>query len=320
MSRLIFGLRRFFKPDISIFHQFVRPPYGGGNQFLLALRGQLENIGYSVETNKISKPSRACLFNSFNFDFNRLRRYRSKRSGCRLIHRVDGPISAYRGRDDDTDHRIHEINRELADATIFQSRYSYEKHLELGMEFVNPSIIMNAANPDIFNPSGRILFNPDRKTKLIASSWSSNLRKGVDVYRYLDSALDFRKFEFTFVGHVEGAFDNIKIIAPVSSERLAEIYKEHDIYITASQDDPCSNALIEAICCGLPAVYRISGGHGEIVKNAGVGFSGADDVIAAIDKVAANYSGYQEKISVNRLSDVATSYLDVMGIDGSDVS
>ena len=54
-------------PDISLFHKFHRPPFGGGNQFLLALRSQFLKDGYRIETNKISASSRSCLFNSFNF-------------------------------------------------------------------------------------------------------------------------------------------------------------------------------------------------------------------------------------------------------------
>ena len=48
--------------------------------------------------------TRACLFNSFNFDFARVRRF--ARRDCRMVHRVDGPIGAYRGFDDGTDARI----------------------------------------------------------------------------------------------------------------------------------------------------------------------------------------------------------------------
>ncbi|MGH3136152.1 MAG: hypothetical protein ACRDPV_06640, partial [Gaiellaceae bacterium] len=33
------------RADIAIFHEFSPPPYGGGNQFLLALRGELERRG-----------------------------------------------------------------------------------------------------------------------------------------------------------------------------------------------------------------------------------------------------------------------------------
>jgi len=62
--------------DLAVFHDFHAPPYGGGNQFLLALRRELTSRGVDVETNRVSGATPACLYNSFNFDFARLRRFR----------------------------------------------------------------------------------------------------------------------------------------------------------------------------------------------------------------------------------------------------
>src|ERR1700675_3767325 len=58
--------------DLAIFHEFRPPPYGGGNQFLLALVRELEGRGLVVEVNRLSGGTRPCLFNSFNFAFARL--------------------------------------------------------------------------------------------------------------------------------------------------------------------------------------------------------------------------------------------------------
>src|ERR687886_418278 len=136
--------------DIAVFHDFHPPPYGGGNQFLLALVGELERRGLVVEVNRLAGATGACLFNSFNFDFRRLRRF--AREGVRMVHRVDGPIGVYRGFDDGTDARIVTVNDQLADATILQSHWSLEKHRELGMELRDPVVIHNAVDPEIFYP------------------------------------------------------------------------------------------------------------------------------------------------------------------------
>src|SRR5438105_15008123 len=66
---------RWERADLAAFHEFHEPPYGGGNQFLLALAGELERRGLAVEVNRLSGATPACLFNSFNFDFGRLRRF-----------------------------------------------------------------------------------------------------------------------------------------------------------------------------------------------------------------------------------------------------
>ena len=72
-----------------------------------------------------------------------------------MVHRVDGPIGAYRGFDDGTDARIAEINAELADATVLQSQYSLAKHAELGISLRDPVVVRNTVDPAIFHPPER---------------------------------------------------------------------------------------------------------------------------------------------------------------------
>ena len=139
--------------DLSLFHEFAPPPTGGGHQFLRALVGSSRRRGLVVEVNRISAGTTACLFNSFNFDFRRLRRF--ARDDVRFVHRVDGPIGTYRGFDDGTDARIAELNAVLADATIVQSRYSLEAHRALGIELVDPRLIVNAVDPSVFHPPAK---------------------------------------------------------------------------------------------------------------------------------------------------------------------
>ena len=298
---------QFISADLSIFHEFEPPPAGGGHQFLRAFLRQAEARGLRIENNTISRTTRACLFNSFNFREQRL--LRMKRDSVLYVHRVDGPIDVYRGRDDGVDKRIHAISQQVAEKTIFQSRYSLEKHLELGMEFPNPVVILNAADPEIFHPQDRIAFSRDRKIRLIAASWSSNLNKGAPVYQWLDEHLDWERFEFTFVGQSPIAFKNIKMIPPVDSYKLAGLLREHDIYLTASRNDPCSNSLIEALVCGLPAIYLQSGGHPEIVKQAGAGFEAAEQIPELLNQVVDGYESFQSRISLPSIEDVSEQYL-----------
>lgn len=300
----------FTRADLSIFHEFEPPPTGGGHQFLRAFWKQAEARGLKVENNTLSRTARACLFNSFNFNEKRL--LRMKRDSVLYVHRVDGPIDVYRGREDGVDKGIYAVNQKIADKTIFQSRYSLEKHLELGMEFRNPVVIMNAADPDIFHPRGRIEFSRNRKTRLIASSWSDNVNKGAAVYQWLDEHLDWERFEMTFVGRSPVTFKNIRMMAPVASDRMAELFRQHDIYLTASRNDPCSNSLIEALTCGMPAVYLKSGGHPEIVGGAGAGFDSAEELPGLLEQVAGAYEAFQSRISVPSIREVSEGYLKVL--------
>jgi glycosyltransferase involved in cell wall biosynthesis len=296
--------------DLSIFHEFEPPPTGGGHQFLRAFWRQAELHGLRVENNMISRTTRACLFNSFNFSERRL--LRTRRDSVLYVHRVDGPIDVYRGRADGIDIRIQSANQKYAVKTIFQSQYSLKKHLELGMEFRNPTVVMNAADPDIFHSRGRAEFSRDRKTRLIASSWSDNPNKGSPVYQWLDDNLDWERFEMTFVGRSPILFKNIRMLPAVDSHRMAELFRDHDIYLTASQNDPCSNSLIEALTCGLPAIYLQSGGHPEIVKQAGVGFEAAEQIPAFLDGLVLDYEAICSRISIPTIQEVSEEYLKVL--------
>ena len=293
--------------DVAIFHEFHAPPYGGGNQFLLALRAELSRRGLDVEANRVSARTPVCLYNSFNFDFTRLRRF--SRDDLRMVHRVDGPVGAYRGFDDGTDRRIVEINA-LADATILQSHYSLEKHSELGLLLRNPMVIHNAVDPAIFHPPTERPCN--ERMRVIATSWSDNPRKGFDVLAWLDRNLDFDAYDVTFAGRTQMTFSNINVIDPLPSRELAEELRRHDAFIAASRDDPCSNALLEALACGLPALYLRSGGHPELVGDAGIGFEAAEEVPAALARLRDELDERRAAIRIPSLAEVADRYLDVL--------
>jgi glycosyltransferase involved in cell wall biosynthesis len=144
---------------------------------------------------------------------------------------------------------------------------------------------------------------------LIATSWSNNPKKGASVYAWLDEHLDWERFEFTFVGRSPVQFKNIQMVSPVPSEKLAEILRQNDLYLTASQHDPCSNSLLEALSCGVPALYLKSGGHPEIVKKAGLGFDSAEEIPALLNRLIDDYETYQSQIDIPSIQVVTTHYL-----------
>jgi glycosyltransferase involved in cell wall biosynthesis len=299
--------------DLALFHELAASPAGGGHQFLRALVRELEARGLSIEQDRISGATPACLFNSFNFDFQRLGRFAGR--GARMVHRVDGPIGVYRGFDDGTDARIAEINAALAYATIFQSEFSLAKHRELGFELREPVVIPNAVDPAIFHPPTGREPQDGRKVRVVASSWSDNPRKGVGALEWLDRNLDPDRFELTFAGRAPAThFERIRAVGPLGSSALAELLRTQDIYIAPSWDDPCSNALLEALACGLPAAYRDSGGHPELVGAAGVPFHEDGDVGAAIERLVSEIDARRAAIETSSISEVADRYLEVLGV------
>ena len=298
------------RADVALFHEFSPPPYGGGNQFLLALKGELERRGLEVEANRISGETPMCLVNSFNFDFHRLRRL--DRPGCRIVHRVDGPIGVYRGFDDGTDARIAAFNADRADATVVQSQFSLEAHRALGIELRDPVVVPNAVDPRIFFPPEEREALGGRKVRLIATGWSDNPNKGGETLEWLDRNLDRSRFELTLLGRFSGTFEHARVLAPVPSEAVAGELRRHDLFIAASRNDPCSNALLEALSCGLPAGYLDSGGHPELVGTAGLPFAEKEELPDVLMRLADESEERRAAISLPTLEEVASRYLEVL--------
>lgn len=296
--------------DVAVFHEYAPAPSGGGNQFVAALVRELEARGVEVEWNRISGGTPACLFNSFNFDFRRLRRF--ARNGVRMVHRVDGPIGVYRGFDDGTDRRILALNDALAQATVFQSRWSLDAHRELGLDLRDPHVIPNAPDPAIFFPPAGREPVEGRRLRVVASSWSDNERKGADALAWLDRHLDHDRYELTFVGRTQLRLSRARVVAPLPSAELADLLRTQDAYLAASRDDPCSNALLEALACGLPAVFRRSGGHPELVGDAGVAFEEPEELGPVLDRLADELEERRTRIRVPALADVADRYLELL--------
>ena len=175
--------------------------------------------------------------------------------------------------------------------------------------FVSPVVIHNSIDGDVFHPSGRKKFDDTAKISLISTAWSDNPRKGGPFYKWLDEHLDFSRFEYTFVGRVKQEFKNIKHIVPQDSGNLAELLRQHDIYISASLHEPCSNALLEALACGLPSLYRNDGGSSELVEFGGLPFNDEDDFLPQLDRVAAHYESFQLSIYIKSMDDIVGKYL-----------
>ena len=291
-------------------HEFRRPPYGGSNQFLVALAGEFRRRGLRVSSSVVGSRTRGCLLHSYLVDVPRVRRM--LHPSCRVVHRVDGPIGAYRGFDDGADRRIVEINHALADATVFQSRYSLDAHRELGLELRDPVLISNAADPRIFYP--RPAPPPGPRIRLIATSWSDNPNKGAPTLDWLDRHLDPDRYELTFVGRLPVELRQARVVPPVASEDLAALLREHHVYLAPSLNDPCSNALVEALSCGLPALFARSGGHPELVGEAELGFENAEEIPALLDRLASELDRRRSLIVVPSLEDVADRYLAALGI------
>ena len=282
---------------------------GGGNQFLKTLKQYL--VDHGVYSEKVENAD-IVLFNSYQY-IPEVANIKKTFPSKILLHRIDGPIRLYNNLSDKRDFVTNTANQLIADATIFQSVWSREENRKLGLKLNRfETTIMNAPDARYFNRKGKKVFSRDRKIKLIATSWSSNINKGFKIYQWLDKNLDFSKYSMVFVGNSPLKFTNIETVQPLSGEELALRLKESDIFITASQKDPCSNSLIEALHCGLPSVALKDGGHPDIIGQAGECFQLPEEIFYLLDKIVQNYNYYQSKINLPTMENVGEKYLEFM--------
>lgn len=290
---------------INIVYKITDNPTGGGNQFLRNLKKWLVEHEYYAE----AKEADVILFNSHQF-INEVLELKKQYPDKLFIHRVAGPIKLLTYRGDKRDNIVHVANRYLGDATVFQSYYSMNENIKLKMPRNKfEKIIGNAADANVFNAVNKQSFGTSEKVRLVATSWSNNMNKGFHIYEYLDRNLDFNKYEMVFIGNSPVQFQNIRIIAPLNSQCLADELRQQDIYIAACKNEACSNALIEALSCGLPAVCLNSGSNPELLKQGGRLFDKSDDLCDEIDKVAEHYDEYRDKIELSTMDDVALKYV-----------
>lgn len=296
---------------ISIWHNFVKPPWGGGNQFLLALSKEIKRKGIDILENAISDDIDAYLLNSVHFNINAFRKQKTHK---KIVHRIDGPIALARGTEDakQLDQLSYDLNGEFASSTVLQSTWTLQQIAKNGYIPVNPVIIRNAVDPSIFyRPQSHSL---GKKIKLISSSWSNNPRKGGAIHKWIEDNLDWTKYEYTFVGNTSLPLNKTKTISAIPSERLADILREHDIYIMCSESESCSNALIEALACGLPSIYNTKAANHEIVGYSGLGFSDVNEIFPCIERIVNSYENFRNLITIPNISDVADKYLALLSM------
>jgi glycosyltransferase involved in cell wall biosynthesis len=149
---------------------------------------------------------------------------------------------------------------------------------------------------------------------VIATSWSDNPLKGAATFAALARASDPRRYEFTFVGRAQAALDGVHQREPMPSRELADVLRAHDVYVAPSVNEPCSNALLEALACGLPVLYRRSGSHGELVGDAGLGFEDEEEAPAQLERLSGELDERRAVIREPKLPEVVDRYLEVLGL------
>lgn len=292
---------------IAIGSNIIKGPWGGGNQFAVSLINYLKGKGWqtsdklkdkNIDLILLTEPRITSKTSSFN-----------QREIARYIFHNPYTIVFHRINECDERKGTKGVNKYLmranrvADYTIFISRFLMELFEKQGyMKNKEYCFLRNGADSEVFNRNNKRIWDKKEPVKIVTHHWGYNYNKGFDLYLALDKLKKINEFEFefTYIGRIPEKLklSNIKVIPPLSGTVLAEELKKHDIYLTASMNEPAGMHHIEGAMCGLPLLYRDSGALPEYCEGFGVMFNdNLMDFNEKFTELVNNYDYYFEKIA-----------------------
>ena len=285
---------------VAIGSNIIDNSYGGGNQFAKNLKEYLLEKKHTVVNSLLDKNIDIILITE-------TRKYLSI-SSFSIIDALIYKIKINQNvkiilRVNENDQRknsyfmnsIIKLSISKCDHVIFISNY-LNKIFKIKKNY---SIIHNGANKKIFFNNSKI-YKKSNIVKIVTHHWSANFKKGFDIYKFLDENLNSSnqyKLQFTYIGNLPKnfIFKNSIHISPLSGTNLSKELNKHDIYITASLNEPAGMHHIEAACCGLPILYLKSGALPEYCNNYGLAFN-KDNLILKIESLYKNYDIFKKNL------------------------
>ena len=293
---------------IALGYVLQEGPYGGGNSVIISMAHLLAEAGHEVvwslaDANidivvlvdpRVRSPN-------ISFGAGAIARY--------LLFRNPNAIVVQQIHDCDERKNTRFMNRRqrianyVADATVCVGSWMLDLDLVRQEHRSRYVSVLNGGRTEIFHAEGHVPWDGNGPLRLVTHHWGGHWMKGFDVYSLLDQQLadpEWRdKIDFTYIGNVPSGFrfEHATHLPPLSGEALADELRRHHAYITASINEPAGLHHVEGALCGLPIVYRNSGGLPEYCDGYGVIFEGMDDVLPAIDRMRGEYDKWREQLT-----------------------
>lgn len=262
-------------------------PWGGGNRFAQALANAVIAAGHQVVFDLSDNDIDIILLTdprersrSVSFGPGAILRY--------LVFRNPRALVLHRVNECDERKGTRRMNAALAranwcaDYTIFVGSWLLDLPVWRQHRRTPYSVILNGADPAIFNRDGFAPWDGTGPLRLVTHHWGGNWMKGFDIYQRIDDFLEEPKWkgriEFTYVGNLPSnfRFKNARVVTPLNGKALADELKAHHAYVTGSINEPGGNHQNEGGACGLPLMYRRSGCLPEYCDGFGLSFDESD--------------------------------------------
>lgn len=199
-----------------------------------------------------------------------------------LILRIDGYPEDWRN----SGKGIRGLQRAYrrANHIIYQSQFSYDfigKYLIQNFGNKDRSIIYNGADTSIFKPDGQAYpMNPNTRN-IVVNFYRKDPNKRYEevLYRFRQLYLNDKNVHLFVIGRIpttyaeyQGGFFNnepVTFLGVLDKQEIAGVYRAATELWYPSFADPCPNAVVEALNCGLTNIVYTSefGGVRELIKH-----------------------------------------------------
>lgn len=199
----------------------------------------------------------------------------------------------------------------LSDFLIFPSEWAKEW---INFKSDNGVVIDNAPMP-IFFKNRKINHFLKDQVNVVTHHWSTNPKKGFDIYTKFDNWCKSEDYNFHYIGQTPSNTSFTNYTKPVSADVLSNSLPSFDIYLTASEEEAGANHVLEAMACGLPVLYKNTGGSiPNYCKQYGESYCDFEDLLNKLKKITKEYNTY--KSNVLKYSDsndqVVEKYCDII--------
>jgi glycosyltransferase involved in cell wall biosynthesis len=174
------------------------------------------------------------------------------------------------------------------DFDIFQSKYNYDVFREAGYNKERFTVIHNGVDQDVFNINDKVWWDGKESLRLFSCTFATRQSKRFDLIA------KFSEIEGIECYHI-GAWPadvnptKVHLLGMLNQESFIGLYRENaHAFLHPAEKDPCPNAVLEALSCGLPVIYNPHGGTKELVGACGVGLQ--DGISTAINRLKECYS------------------------------
>jgi glycosyltransferase involved in cell wall biosynthesis len=322
---ILFFQRVFFKKKLNkeIINIFFGGAYSGSKGGTLV---KVKRLKQYFKEDRLNFNIVYLLSNSIYYDFKYLQKIKNI---IPIIHNQNGVFytSWYAG-DCNIENKKMSKQLHISDYVLFQSKFcKLSSDTYLGVREKNFEIVYNAVDLKKFSPS-KINFEINDIKILMTGTFRPYMIKGVESAINAIAILK-KKYQIclTIAGFVDNFSknylekliiknkleNNINFTGTYDQEVAEKIYRANDIYFFFVQNPPCPNALIEAIACGLPAIYSDSGSAKEIVEKGGIGvtcplsweefyFLDENEIAKSTEQIINNYSYFSKQARISAMN------------------